>query len=98
MALCDEPGALAAARVERIELGGGAFVLRSPEPLGAPVRAVGAWLERWSRETPEAPFLAECDAAAAGGWRRLCYREAREQVGRLAQGLLDRALPEDAPW
>ena len=95
MSLHDEPGALASPGVERVDLGGGAFVLRSREPLGATARAVGEWLERWSRETPDAPFLAERDAG--GGWRRLSYGQAREQVGRLAQGLLDRGLPDGAP-
>jgi feruloyl-CoA synthase len=97
MSLWDEPGALAVARVERVELPGGAFVLRSPEPLGTPVRAVGDWLERWARDTPDAPFLAERDPTATDGWRRLAYGQTRKQVGRLAQGLLDRRLAEGAP-
>ena len=98
MALHDEAGMLAAPRVERIGLAGGAFVLRSPEPLRAPARCIGEWLERWARETPDAPFLAERDSRDTNaGWHRLDYRQTREQIGRLAQGLLDRDLPAGAP-
>ena len=97
MALYDEPGALASPNVERVHLDGGAFLLRSREPLRAPARAVGVWLEHWAAATPDAPFLAERDGHASDGWRRLSYAQAREQVGRLAQGLLERRLPDGAP-
>eukprot|EP01031_Cornospumella_fuschlensis_P002887 gene2887-3609_t len=78
------------------DLGGGAFVLRSPEVLQPYARCVGEWIERWSVETPSALAVAERDATGEG-WRRLTWRELREQVGRLAQGLLDLDLPPEAP-
>ncbi|MBL8306155.1 MAG: feruloyl-CoA synthase [Rubrivivax sp.] len=86
---------LAPRRVERQELGGGAFVLRSPEPLAPYARCVGEWLERWAAETPDA--LAFAEARAEGGWRRLSWGELRRQVGSVAQSLLDLALPAGKP-
>jgi len=82
--------ALAPPRTLREDLPGGGFVLRHPEPLAPPARCIGDWLEHWARATPEALFLAE---RAGAGWRRLGYRQTRELVGAVAQGLLDLGLP-----
>jgi feruloyl-CoA synthase len=90
-----DPQFLAPPRVERHGLGGGAFLLRSPEPLGPYARCIGEWLQHWAVQTPEAVALAERDAS--GEWRRLTYREVRAAVGRIAQTLLDLHLPADAP-
>jgi feruloyl-CoA synthase len=90
-----EPGALAPARVVREDLSDGAFVLRSAEALQPYTRCIGDWLEHWARTTPDALFLAERDGA--GGWHRLNYAEARREVGRVAQGLLNLGLPQDKP-
>lgn len=94
--LFDDPSRLAPPSVVQEDLGGGAFVLRSPEVLQPYARCVGEWIERWSVETPGAVAVAERDATGEG-WRRLTWRELREQVGRLAQGLLDLDLPPEAP-
>ena len=40
-----------------MDLGEGAFELRSPEPLAPYVRCIGEWLEQWARQTPDAPEL-----------------------------------------
>ena len=93
----DDPGALARPRTERHDLGGGAFVLRHPEPLQPHARCIGDWLEHWARTTPEALFLAERDAQGSGSWRRLSYADTRAQVGRIAQAMLDLGLPADQP-
>lgn len=87
--------ALALPRTVREELKGGGFILRHPEPLQQTVRCIGDWLEHWARETPDAPFIAERAAQGpqAGQWRRLTYRQTRQQVGRIAQGLIDLSLP-----
>ncbi|WP_374562499.1 feruloyl-CoA synthase [Ideonella sp.] len=90
-----DPGALAPARVLREDLPGGGFILRSAEPLQPFARCIGDWLEHWARATPDAPFLAEREGAAA--WRQLSYAQARDQVGRIAQGLLDLKLPSGKP-
>jgi feruloyl-CoA synthase len=92
----DNPRLLAPRQTVRTDLGGGAFELRSPEPLATPARCVGEWLERWARETPQAPAFAEPDASAPGGWRRLNWGRLRQQVGAVAQGLLDLPLPRPA--
>ncbi|MEW6489954.1 MAG: feruloyl-CoA synthase [Thermodesulfobacteriota bacterium] len=88
------PTAFAPARVEVEHRLGGGMRLRSPEPLGAYPACVGAYLEHWARETPEAVFLAERQGRA---WRRLTYREALGQVRAAAQALLDRRLDPGRP-
>ena len=77
----DDPTRLAPRAAVREDLPGGAFVLRSPEPLQPFERCVGEWLERWARETPDAPAFAEPAAvggigavARSGGAGRPCIR------------------------
>jgi feruloyl-CoA synthase len=89
-----DPRLLAPPRTRKTDLGGGAFVLESPEALAPYARCTGEWLERWSRETPAALAVAE---PAAGGWRGLNWAELRAQVGAVAQGLLDLNLPAGKP-
>ena len=88
----DNPALLAPRRTERVELGGGAFLLRHPEPLAPYARCVGEWLEHWAAATPEAAALAEPDGA--GGWRVLGWRTLRSRVGSVAQALIELNLPE----
>ena len=73
----DDPQALAPPRVVRVAFDDGSVVLRSPEPLKPYARCIGEWLERWARETPEAPAFAE--RGANGSWRRLTWGQTREQ-------------------
>ncbi len=89
------PARLAPPQAELTRLDGGAFVLRSPEPLQPFARCIGEWLEHWAVQTPGALALAERDAA--GGWRRLTYAQLRASVGAIAQGLLDLQLPVGSP-
>ena len=91
----DNPRLLAPRQVLRQDLGGGAFVLRSPEALGPYARCVGDWLEQWAAATPEATAFAE--PLAGGGWRQLSWGDLRRQVGAVAQGLLDLNLPAGKP-
>jgi feruloyl-CoA synthase len=91
----DDPTQLAPRRAWRQDLGGGAFVLRSPEPLSAHARCVGEWLEQWAAVTPAATAFAE--PAAGDGWTVLDWRTLRHRVGAVAQALLDLALPADRP-
>jgi len=96
----DDPAQLAPRRAVREDLGGGAFVLRSPEPLQAHARSVGEWLEQWAERTPEATAFAEPAANAAStsdGWSRLTWRALRQRVGAVAQSLLDLNLPAGQP-
>jgi feruloyl-CoA synthase len=91
----DDPTQLAPRRAVRQELGEGAFILRSPEPLQAPARCVGEWLEQWAEATPDAVAFAE--PAAGGGWTKLGWRALRQRVGAVAQALLDLQLPAGKP-
>jgi feruloyl-CoA synthase len=73
----------------------GSLLLRSPEALGSYARCIGEWVEHWARDTPDAPALAERDAA--GHWRSLSYRNLRAAMGRIGQALLDLRLPAGRP-
>ncbi|HET9823312.1 MAG TPA: feruloyl-CoA synthase [Burkholderiaceae bacterium] len=91
----DDPALLAPPRTVRIAFDDGSFVLRSPEPLRPYARCVGEWLEQWASRTPDAPAFAE--RTPEGGWRRLTWGQARQQVRCLAQGLLGLKLAPQAP-
>ena len=91
----DDPRLLAPRQTVKTDLGGGAFVLRSPEPLRTYARCIGEWLEQWAAQTPDA--LAFAEPAAAGGWRTLNWGALRQQVGAVAQGLLELKLPPGKP-
>ena len=91
----DDPRMLAPRQTEKIDIGGGGFVLRSPDPLLPYERCVGAWLERWAAQTPDA--LAFAEPAACAGWHRLTWGALRHQVGAVAQALLDLKLAPGKP-
>ena len=92
---CTDPQMLAPPRALKQDLAGGGFVLTCPEPLAPYARCVGQWLEQWAQATPDA--LAFAEPTADGGWRRLSWAALRQQVGAVAQGLLDLSLPADKP-
>ncbi|HSI59538.1 MAG TPA: feruloyl-CoA synthase, partial [Ideonella sp.] len=73
----------------------GALLLRSSEPLGPYPARYTEMLARWSAERPGHCFLAK--RGADGEWRRLAYREAFEQVQRLAAALLAHGLGPERP-
>ena len=95
MSFFDNPGMLAPPRVTRIDLSRGGFILACSDPLEEVTRCIGDWLEYWAARTPNALFLAERDAE--GEWVRMTYAQVREQVGKLAQGLLDLGIGPTAP-
>jgi feruloyl-CoA synthase len=80
----------------------GTIYMRSTTPLEPyPIRLTDR-LEYWAAEAPDRVFLAQRPAPAPGqsrdtvtGWRTTTYREALDQVRRLAQGLVDRRLSSD---
>ena len=79
-------------------LDGGAFILSSPVPLGGYSRCIGEWVERWARESPGTPALAERGGEEEGNpWRTLTYGALRQAVGAVAQSLLDLKLPPGRP-
>jgi feruloyl-CoA synthase len=101
MSFFDDPTQLAPRRTVKTDLGGGAFTLHHPEPLAPYARCVGEWLVRWARETPDALAFAEPEPDAApsakSGWRGLTWHALRQQVGAVAQALLDLRLPAQGP-
>ena len=74
-------------------------MLRCPEPLQPHARCVGEWLEHWAAQTPDAIAFAEPAAVADTGarWKTLSWAELRQQVGAVAQALLNLALPAGKP-
>ncbi|RVT50182.1 feruloyl-CoA synthase [Rubrivivax albus] len=95
----DDPALIAPPRTVRIPFDDGSFVLRSPEPLKPYARCIGEWLDHWAAVTPDAPAFSEraVDGPHDAPWRRLTWRQAREQVGRVAQSLLGLKLLPQAP-
>jgi feruloyl-CoA synthase len=87
--------ALAPPRVDFEPRSDGGLVLRNPDPLQPFVRCIGDWLEHWALMKPEGLFLAERDGE--GEWRKVTYRQARDRVGRIAQGLIDAGFPAGRP-
>jgi len=82
----NDPTRLAPARVLCEPGADGSFILASPEPLQPYARCIGQWLEHWAAVKPDHPYLAE---RRNGGWFTLTYKEVRQRVGALAQGLLE---------
>lgn len=95
MSYFDNTRMLAAPVVNRQDLPGGGFILSSQQPLGEIARCVGDWLEYWAARTPNAMFMAE--RGADGEWVRMTYAQVRQQVGVIAQGLLDLGLGPTQP-
>jgi feruloyl-CoA synthase len=92
-----DPGNLAPRLAEKVDLGHGAFLLRSPQALAPYARCVGEWVDRWACETPDALAFAEPSPSIAGGWAALTWKALRHRIGRIAQGLLDLQLPHGRP-
>ncbi|HCP79991.1 MAG: feruloyl-CoA synthase [Alcaligenaceae bacterium] len=73
----------------------GTIVLTNDQPLGEVASRIGDWLEHWAQHTPDAAFLSEKDRN--GNWTSLTYKQTREKVGQLAQGLLDLGIGVHQP-
>lgn len=80
-----DPTCLAPAQVLYEPGADGSFTLTCAQPLQPYARCIGEWLDHWARQTPERPYLAE---RRNGVWFTLTYREVRQRVGALAEGLL----------
>jgi feruloyl-CoA synthase len=92
----EAPLALLAPDIERIDLAGGGFVLRSRTQPRPHARCIGDWLEHWAQATPATLFLAEREPGGEH-WRRLAYGEVRRRIGNIAQALLNMGLSGAAP-
>jgi len=73
----------------------GTIILSNDQPLGPVARRIGDWLEYWAQHTPDAPFLSEKDRH--GRWTSLTFKQTRQKVGQLAQGLLDLRVSRHQP-
>jgi feruloyl-CoA synthase len=83
-----------APEVELIRQSDDSYVMRSLEPLAEYDHRIGDWLDRWARAAPDRIFLVE---QTTNGERAICYRDAREIVLALAEGLLCYDLAADRP-
>ena len=81
--------------VERVELAGGAFLLRSPVALDKYEPSLAHILRRQASAKPDQDFLAE--RAADGSWRKLTYARASAQANAIAQALIDRGCSVERP-
>ncbi|TCK04291.1 feruloyl-CoA synthase [Marinobacterium mangrovicola] len=72
----------------------GSFIVASQTELKPYERCVGDWLERWAEERGDQIFIGERQGE---GWRALGYREFRNSVHRVAQGLLNLGLADRGP-
>jgi feruloyl-CoA synthase len=66
----------------------GTIILKSRIPLKAYEKHIPASLAKWAEQTPERIWLAQRDGADRQ-WRKLSYRQAKQTVDALTQGLLD---------
>jgi len=72
----------------------GSFILRSETPLLPYERCAGDWLEKWAEERGDQIFIGE---RLGEGWRSMGYREFRNCVHRIAQGMIDLGLADKGP-
>lgn len=82
-------------QAERIDLEDGAFLLRSPVPLGPFAPSVVQLLRHWAAVSPERGFLAE--RGPKREWRRVTYGEAARQADAIAQALLNSGASAERP-
>src|SRR5947209_1881570 len=73
----------------------GAILLKSPHALAPYPAKLTERLEYWATAAPERVFMAQ--RHAAGGWRKINYRETLEQVRRIGAALLRRELTPERP-
>jgi feruloyl-CoA synthase len=74
----------------------GTIILKSRIPLKAYEKHIPASLAKWAEQTPERIWLAQ-RAGADRQWRKLSYREAKQTVDALTQGLLNLKLEPGRP-
>ena len=74
----------------------GVIVLKSRIPLKPYEKHIPASLAKWALERPDRIWLAQ-RAGPDRQWRKLSYREAKQNVDALTQGLLDLGLKPGTP-
>ena len=68
----------------------GSVILRDPRPVLPAERTMITYMRHWAQTTPDRAMLAQRDDA--GKWRRISYREMRDQADAVGQWLLDRGI------
>jgi feruloyl-CoA synthase len=86
---------LAPALVDVEQTPDGGYLLRSPMPLEAYEKSLGAMFRRWVHEVPDRVFLGERNHNSR--WRTLTYGEAGRLVDSIAQAMLNRDLGPERP-
>src|SRR6266849_7432766 len=76
-------------------LPGGAFLVKSDEPLGPYPKVLTDRLVHWAKVSPDRTFAAK--RQVNGDWRRLTYSSVLVAVRSIGQALLDRELSADRP-
>jgi feruloyl-CoA synthase len=76
-------------------LGGGGFLVRPEESLGAYPKVLTDRLAQWANQFPDRVCVAK--RAAGGEWRHLTYAQVLRAVRSVGQALLDRNLSADQP-
>lgn len=82
-------------RVEMSTESSGCLRLENPTPLADYRPNLGIWLQDGAEKSPGKPFLLQRDKG--GEWKGLTYSQARLQVNRLSNGLVERGLGADSP-
>jgi feruloyl-CoA synthase len=72
----------------------GGLIIANPAPFFQGFITTNAALDHWAEAAPDRTWLAERDG---GGWRRLSFAEARDQVARLAGALAGLGLGPGKP-
>ena len=83
-----------APEVEVTRQADGSYLMRSLEPLADYDDRIGDWLDRWAEQAPERAFIVEQTGV---GEKTICYRDAREAVLVLAEGMLAHQLGPERP-
>lgn len=82
-------------RAERVAIGDGAFLIRSPVALKPYALSIAHLLRKRASDAPERVFLAE--RGRDGQWRRVSYGEASRLADAIAQALIDHGCSYEQP-
>jgi len=68
----------------------GSFIVRDPRPVQEAENSIVNYLRHWSSNVPDRAMLGERDST--GAWRKISYRQMREQADAVGQWLLDHSI------
>lgn len=73
----------------------GTILMQQPEALPDHMPVLADYLDKWARETPDAPWLAQRENG--GAWRKISCGQAKDMAQRIGASLLDMGLGPDRP-